>query len=175
MRPPLASCHSHTLCSSSSSTMIKKSLDKCCFALQAGSKNIPSSGCDSGKHCDTRKLPRTSYRSSSSVIGCEASYLGYGLEDNVILEEPQEQQLEQQSQQGQKAAASSASGGRLEAHSCPSSPTETDCSSGFSTLRRRSVTLTEKVSEHRKAKKESMVLNQRSNSVRRPRSSSSTM
>ena len=30
-------------------------------------------------------------------------------------------------------------------HSCPSSPTETDCSSGFSTLRRRSVTLTEKV------------------------------
>ncbi len=32
-------------------------------------------------------------------------------------------------------------------HSCPSSPTETDCSSGFSTLRRRSVTLTEKVRE----------------------------
>ena len=32
-----------------------------------------------------------------------------------------------------------------ETHSCPSSPTETDCSSGFSTLRRRSVTLTEKV------------------------------
>jgi len=32
-----------------------------------------------------------------------------------------------------------------EAHSCPSSPTETDCSSGFSTLRKRSVTLTEKV------------------------------
>ncbi len=33
-----------------------------------------------------------------------------------------------------------------EIHSCPSSPTETECSSGFSTLRRRSVTLTEKVS-----------------------------
>ena len=32
-----------------------------------------------------------------------------------------------------------------EAHSCPSSPTETDCSSGFSTLRKRSVTVTEKV------------------------------
>ena len=32
-----------------------------------------------------------------------------------------------------------------EIHSCPSSPTETECSSGFSTLRRRSVTLTEKV------------------------------
>ncbi len=32
-----------------------------------------------------------------------------------------------------------------EIHSCPNSPTETDCSSGFSTLRRRSVTLTEKV------------------------------
>jgi len=38
------------------------------------------------------------------------------------------------------------SGGVREIHSCPSSPTETDCSSGFSTLRRRSVTLTEKVS-----------------------------
>ena len=35
-------------------------------------------------------------------------------------------------------------GGR-ETHSCPSSPTETDCSSGFSTLRKRSVTVTEKV------------------------------
>ncbi len=32
-----------------------------------------------------------------------------------------------------------------QSHSCPSSPTETECSSGFSTLRRRSVTLTEKV------------------------------
>jgi len=33
-----------------------------------------------------------------------------------------------------------------ETHSCPSSPTEnSDCSSGFSTLRRRSVTVTEKV------------------------------
>ena len=32
-----------------------------------------------------------------------------------------------------------------ETHSCPSSPTETDCSSGFSTLRKRSVTVTEKV------------------------------
>ena len=36
-------------------------------------------------------------------------------------------------------------GQQRETHSCPSSPTETDCSSGFSTLRRRSVTLTEKV------------------------------
>lgn len=43
---------------------------------------------------------------------------------------------------------SSGNGGEVqprETHSCPSSPTETDCSSGFSTLRRRSVTLTEKV------------------------------
>ena len=36
-------------------------------------------------------------------------------------------------------------GQQRETISCPSSPTETDCSSGFSTLRRRSVTLTEKV------------------------------
>ncbi|XP_059098803.1 uncharacterized protein LOC131892947 isoform X2 [Tigriopus californicus] len=43
---------------------------------------------------------------------------------------------------------SSGNGGEVqprETHSCPSSPTETDCSSGFSTLRRRSVTLTEKI------------------------------
>lgn len=39
-------------------------------------------------------------------------------------------------------------GQQREIHSCPSSPTETDCSSGFSTLRRRSVTLTEKVTGH---------------------------
>ena len=34
-------------------------------------------------------------------------------------------------------------------HSCPSSPTETECSSGFSTLRRRSVNVTEKVRQNR--------------------------
>ncbi len=45
-----------------------------------------------------------------------------------------------------EAVAGDQSGGLREIHSCPSSPTETECSSGFSTLRRRSVTLTEKVS-----------------------------
>nr|XP_040571200.1 uncharacterized protein LOC121120399 isoform X1 [Lepeophtheirus salmonis] len=40
-----------------------------------------------------------------------------------------------------------------EIHSCPSSPTETDCSSGFSTLRRRSVTLTEKIRTNRDGSK----------------------
>lgn len=38
-------------------------------------------------------------------------------------------------------------------HSCPNSPTETDSSSGFSTLRRRSVTLTEKVQSNEKQKR----------------------
>ena len=34
-------------------------------------------------------------------------------------------------------------------NSCPSSPTETECSSGFSTLRRRSVNVTEKVRQNK--------------------------
>ena len=44
-----------------------------------------------------------------------------------------------------EAGGGGGEGQQRETHSCPSSPTETDCSSGFSTLRRRSVTLTEKV------------------------------
>lgn len=39
------------------------------------------------------------------------------------------------------------------AHSCPSSPTETECSSGFSTLRRRSVNVTEKVRQNKDGSK----------------------
>ena len=38
-------------------------------------------------------------------------------------------------------------------HSCPSSPTETECSSGFSTLRRRSVNVTEKVRQNKDGSK----------------------
>ena len=37
--------------------------------------------------------------------------------------------------------------------SCPSSPTETECSSGFSTLRRRSVNVTEKVRQNKDGSK----------------------
>ena len=39
------------------------------------------------------------------------------------------------------------------AQSCPSSPTETECSSGFSTLRRRSVNVTEKVRRNKDGSK----------------------
>ena len=51
---------------------------------------------------------------------------------------------------GSEAASGGLASARLETHSCPSSPTETDCSSGFSTLRRRSVTVTEKVCSDRR-------------------------
>ena len=46
---------------------------------------------------------------------------------------------------GMEAAAA----GRRDAVSCPSSPTETESSSGFSTLRRRSINVTEKVRQNR--------------------------
>ena len=45
------------------------------------------------------------------------------------------------------------SGDPRAAHSCPSSPTETECSSGFSTLRRRSVNVTEKVRQNKDGSK----------------------
>ena len=101
------------------------------------------------------------FRSSSSVIGCEASYLHHGSSNFEDIKE-------EVAATGEMASASEARAShgatvdlsstepqghhqhhqqtRLETHSCPSSPTETDCSSGFSTLRRRSVTVTEKVS-----------------------------
>ena len=71
------------------------------------------------------------FRSSNSVIGCE-SYLHHSSNNFEDIREEAE-------------AIDEPQGHRLETHSCPSSPTETDCSSGFSTLRRRSVTVTEKV------------------------------
>ena len=112
---------------------------------------------------------------SSSVIGCEASYLHHGGSSSNFDD------IKEEVAAGEMASLSGAADGRggrgggggsgvsggngastvdlsgeaqghlhqqtrLETHSCPSSPTETDCSSGFSTLRRRSVTVTEKVS-----------------------------
>ena len=108
---------------------------------------------------------------SSSVIGCEASYLHHGGSSSNFDD------IKEEVAAGEMASLSGADGRgghgrggvsgsshgatvdlsgeaqghlhqqtRLETHSCPSSPTETDCSSGFSTLRRRSVTVTEKVS-----------------------------
>ena len=107
------------------------------------------------------------FRSSSSVIGCEASYLHHGSSNFEDIKE-------EVAATGEMASASEARAShgatvdlsstepqghhqhhqqtRLETHSCPSSPTETDCSSGFSTLRRRSVTVTEKVSYYRRKK-----------------------
>ena len=137
-------------------------------ASSSSNKNIPSSsGCDANQpHCDILRSSSGSkhhrdrgYRSSSSVIGCEASYnrshrsldiddIQEDLAEDAPHSQPgmashhhhqqhQEQQHHHQHQLQQQQ--------RLETHSCPSSPTETECSSGFSTLRRRSVTLTEKV------------------------------
>ena len=93
------------------------------------------------------------FRSSSSVIGCEASYLHHSSHFDDIKEEVAANQpaASDDEPQGQQQRASQQTP-RLEAHSCPSSPTETDCSSGFSTLRRRSVTVTEKVSYYRRKK-----------------------
>ena len=87
------------------------------------------------------------------MIGCEASYLHHGGSNFEDIKE----EVAAAAAAGEMASASGATVDlsepqghhqqtRLETHSCPSSPTETDCSSGFSTLRRRSVTVTEKVS-----------------------------
>lgn len=137
---------------------------------QQAAKNIPgSTGCD-GKHCDNSSVAAGSmaatassplaftssrskhsrqqnrdrgFRSSSSVIGCEASYMHHGTNfDDIKEETTAASSAAQQADEPQGQPQPS----RLETHSCPSSPTETDCSSGFSTLRRRSVTVTEKVS-----------------------------
>lgn len=128
---------------------------------QREQKNIPvssSTGCD-GKHCDSSSLASLAlassrskhnrqqnrdrgFRSSSSVIGCEASYLHHSSNFDDIKEESGIAEIGSDEPQGQPQPTQQ----RLETHSCPSSPTETDCSSGFSTLRRRSVTVTEKVS-----------------------------
>jgi len=51
------------------------------------------------------------------------------------------------------SATTSMEGETRAAHSCPSSPTETECSSGFSTLRRRSVNVTEKVRQNKDGSK----------------------
>ena len=135
----------------------------------AAPKNIPSSsGCDATQpHCDilrgtsggslsSKHHRDRGYRSSSSVIGCEASYRSHRSdiediqedldEDNANAADHAHQKQPQVSSSGGQSGGQSGVGGRLETHSCPSSPTETECSSGFSTLRRRSVTLTEKVS-----------------------------
>ena len=66
------------------------------------------------------------------------------LEDELGAQHPQQQSVSSQ-QQLQQHHHQQQQQQRLETHSCPSSPRETECSSGFSTLRRRSVTLTEKV------------------------------
>ena len=142
-----------------------QSHDKCAdplyFTLQAGSKNIPSSsGCDATQpHCDILRSGNKhhrdrGYRSSSSVIGCEASYRSNRSMDIDDIPEDLSEDQELGAQHPQQQSVSSQQQlqhhqqlqqQRLETHSCPSSPTETECSSGFSTLRRRSVTLTEKV------------------------------
>ena len=131
-------------------------------ASSSSNKNIPSSsGCDANQpHCDILRSSSGSkhhrdrgYRSSSSVIGCEASYRSHR---SLDIDDIQEDLTEEASYQPQPGMAShhhqqhqeqqqQLQQQRLETHSCPSSPTETECSSGFSTLRRRSVTLTEKV------------------------------
>ena len=132
-------------------------------ASSSSNKNIPSSsGCDANQpHCDILRSSSGSkhhrdrgYRSSSSVIGCEASY--NRSHRSLDIDDIQEDLTEDASYQPQPGMAShhhqqhqeqqqQLQQQRLETHSCPSSPTETECSSGFSTLRRRSVTLTEKV------------------------------
>ena len=68
---------------------------------------------------------------SNSVIGSGITSCAYSRDDTDVVLASSE-------------GGASYNAGR-EAHSCPSSPTETDCSSGFSTLRKRSVTVTEKV------------------------------
>ena len=68
---------------------------------------------------------------SNSVIGGSSGIGAYARDDTDVVIASSE-------------GGASGNAGR-ETHSCPSSPTETDCSSGFSTLRKRSVTVTEKV------------------------------
>ena len=68
---------------------------------------------------------------SNSVIGGSSGIGAYARDDTDVIKASSD-------------GGASGNAGR-ETHSCPSSPTETDCSSGFSTLRKRSVTVTEKV------------------------------
>ena len=68
---------------------------------------------------------------SNSVIGGSSGISSYARDDTDVVIASSD-------------GGASGNAGR-ETHSCPSSPTETDCSSGFSTLRKRSVTVTEKV------------------------------
>ena len=78
---------------------------------------------------------------SRSIFNCDSG--GGRADGNELLARPSST-----SAAANDAEAGGGGGGegqQRETHSCPSSPTETDCSSGFSTLRRRSVTLTEKV------------------------------
>ena len=93
---------------------------------------------------------------SSDVVGCDVTGSrsifncdsgggggGGGKGDATDLTRPSSTSAAQLQNDG--SGIGEGEGQQRETHSCPSSPTETDCSSGFSTLRRRSVTLTEKV------------------------------
>ena len=78
---------------------------------------------------------------SRSIFNCDSG--GGGKGDATDLARPSSTSAAQLQNDG--SGIGEGEGQQRETHSCPSSPTETDCSSGFSTLRRRSVTLTEKV------------------------------
>ncbi len=73
---------------------------------------------------------------SRALEGCDVVTRCDSVRSPTTSAKSEQQQRQQEQQQPAR-----------ETHSCPSSPTETDCSSGFSTLRKRSVTLTEKVEE----------------------------
>ena len=80
---------------------------------------------------------------SRSIFNCDSGGGGGGKGDATDLTRPSSTSAAQLQNDG--SGIGEGEGQQRETHSCPSSPTETDCSSGFSTLRRRSVTLTEKV------------------------------
>ncbi len=147
------------------STIVKKKLCLCtsttllpsCFNIRLNHFFLPYllqnpkelEGCD-GIHCDSND--KTGDRldtaagigaggaTSSVVVGPISASATNLLARTAAGQDSMSLPLQQQQQQQQQQHS----------HSCPSSPTETDCSSGFSTLRRRSVTLTEKVRRREK-------------------------
>lgn len=102
-------------------------------------------GCD-GTECDT--LPSRHHPHIASGGGSGSSHLKSGTGASCASYNtagPSSMAAAENSEGTAKGGANNSSEALRETHSCPSSPTETECSSGFSTLRRRSVTLTEKV------------------------------
>ena len=97
-------------------------------------------GCD-GTECDKLLSTVVVGSSGSGPLGSKGtrgrSKSGAGTLSSTIKDDHDDD--------GQRLSGTDDAANLRETHSCPSSPTETDCSSGFSTLRRRSVTLTEKV------------------------------